>query len=146
MAIGMFFSMMTVLPLQMLPVLVLAIRARANLPFALASCWISNPLTTPALLWMQYSLGSWMRRTLGFPMPDFLHQVTFDIPKVGSINAASFLLGMMTTGVLAAVMAYPVVHGFSMLKPHHLPVRSARQILPKEAAKTKRNACSPAKP
>ena len=121
-AIGAFFSMM-LMPLQMIPAAVLAIRMRANVPFAIAACWITNPVTTAPVLWCQYRLGDWMRDVLGVPMPHFLAKVAFDVPGAGHLNAASFILGMMTSGVLLALLAYPVVHLFSMLMPHHLPVR-----------------------
>lgn len=125
-AIGAFFSMM-LMPLQMIPAALLAIRVRANVPFAIAACWITNPLTTAPVLWCQFRLGDWMRDTLGVPMPHFLAKVAFDVPGAGHLNAASFLLGMMTSGVLLAFLAYPVVHLFSLLMPHHLPVRVKRR-------------------
>ena len=125
-AIGAFFSMM-LMPLQMIPAALLAIRVRANVPFAIAACWITNPLTTAPVLWCQFRLGDWMRDTLGVPMPHFLAKVAFDVPGAGHLNAASFLLGMMTSGVLLAMLAYPVVHLFSLLMPHHLPVRVKRR-------------------
>lgn len=124
-AIGAFFSMM-LMPLQMIPAALLAIRLRANVPFAIAACWITNPLTTAPVLWCQFRLGDWMRDTLGVPMPHFLAKVAFDVPGAGQLNAASYLLGMMASGVLLAFLTYPVVHLFSMLMPHHLPARRRR--------------------
>lgn len=125
-AIGAFFSMM-LMPLQMIPAALLAIRVRANVPFAIFACWITNPLTTPPILWLQFRLGDWMRSVLGVPMPQFLGKVAFDVPGVGHLNAASYILGMLSSGVLLALLAYPVVHLFSLMMPHHLPVRGKRE-------------------
>jgi uncharacterized protein (DUF2062 family) len=124
-AIGLFFSVM-LMPFQTLPAAVLAMRFRANVPLAMATTWFSNPLTTPAILFGQVWLGQWMRDTLAVPMPDFLTAVHFQAPGLGMLNAASFILGMLTSGVLLALCAYPLVHLFSALMPHHLPVRTRR--------------------
>ncbi len=126
MAIGMFFSLMP-MPFQSIAATLLAMRFRANIPFAFAACWISNPFTTPAILLGQFFLGDWMRHTLGVPMPHFLAQVQFHVPKIGMFNTASFVLGMIVSGVLAALLSYPIVHAFSAIMPQHLPVRRLRK-------------------
>jgi uncharacterized protein (DUF2062 family) len=130
-AFGLFFSVM-LMPFQSLPAALLAMRFRANIPFAMAATWLSNPFTTPAILFGQFRLGQWMRDTLRVPMPDFLTTVHFHAPGVGTLNAASFILGMISSGVLLALCAYPIVHLFAAVMPHYLPVRSrrARQAKP----------------
>lgn len=126
-AIGMFFSMM-MMPFQMVPAAVFAMRAKANVPFAMAACWITNPITMPGVIFAQYCLGKWLRETVGVPMPDFLVNVALhDIPQVGSVNAASFLLGMLMSGIICALLSFPVVHAFSAIMPHHLPVRKRKR-------------------
>ncbi len=67
-----------------------------------------------------------MRETLGVPMPQFISQVEFAVKGVGVLNAASYILGMITSGVIVALLAYPIVHLFSAIMPHHLPVRRRR--------------------
>jgi uncharacterized protein (DUF2062 family) len=130
MTIGLFFSMM-LMPLQMLPAALIAMRFKANVPFAIAACWVTNPVTTAPVWYGQFRLGQWMRETLLVPMPDFITKVEFEVPGVGLLNAASFILGMITSGVLLAMCAYPLVHLFSAVMPHHLPVR--RRLKPKVA-------------
>ena len=122
MAIGLFFSMM-LMPFQMLPAALIAMRSKANVPFAIAFCWVSNPVSSAPIWYGQFRLGQWMRDSLLVPMPAFITQVQFEIPGVGMINAASFILGMITSGVLLAMAAFPLVHLFSAVMPHHLPVR-----------------------
>lgn len=126
-AIGLFFSMMP-MPFQMVPSALLAMRVRANVPFAMAACWITNPLTAAPVVYGQFALGEWMRHRMGVPMPTFFSHVAFSIPRIGEINAASFILGMITSAVLCALAAYPIVHAFSALMPHHLPVRRKRPL------------------
>ena len=121
-AIGLFFSMMP-MPLQMIPAALLAMRLHANVPFAIAACWVTNPVTIGPVLWGQCKLGQWLRDGLGVPMPHFLTNQAFNVPGVGSLSAASFILGVIASGVLLALCAYPIVHLFSAIMPHHLPVR-----------------------
>lgn len=129
-AIGLFFSMMVVMPFQMVAVALITMRAKANVPLALAACWVSNPVTTGPLVWGQFVLGQWMRDVLGVPMPHFIVQAAFKVPGVGVVNAASFFLGMITSGVVLALLAYPLVHLFSAVMPQHLPVRRHRRCAP----------------
>lgn len=124
-ALGLFFSMM-LMPFQSIPAAILAIRLRANVPIAMAACWITNPITSGPVLLGQLFLGHWLRNTIGVPMPHFLSMVHFEVPGVGSLNAASYILGMITSGVIVALCAYPIVHLFSAIMPHHLPVRTLR--------------------
>ena len=124
-AIGLFFSMM-LMPFQMVPAALIAMRFRANVPFAMAACWITNPVTAGPTLFGQFILGHWMRETLGVPMPHFISQVEFTVKGVGVLNAASDILGMISSGVIVALLAYPIVHLFSAIMPHHLPVRRRR--------------------
>lgn len=125
MAVGLFFSVMLI-PFQTLPAAIFAMRLRGNVPIAMAATWISNPFTTPAILFGQFRLGQWLRDSLAVPMPDFLTSVHFHVAGVGTLNAASFILGMITSGVLLAICAYPLVHLFAAIMPHHLPIRSRR--------------------
>lgn len=124
-AIGLFFSMM-LMPFQMIPAALIAMRLRANVPFAIAGCWITNPITTPPVLYGQFRLGQWLRDSLSVPMPHFLTKVQFDVPGVGQLNAASFILGMIVSGVVVSLCAFPLVHLFSAVMPQHLPVRRRR--------------------
>jgi len=148
-AIGFFFSMMA-MPFQMVAAALTAMRFRGNIPFAVAGCWVSN-LATHIPIWVgQEWLGDWMREKLNFPMPEFLVASSINIPTswenfyeknpvgewmqdtVGialphSLNAASFLLGMMVSGILLAVISYPLVHLFSALMPQFLPVINRRE-------------------
>jgi len=131
-AIGCFFSMLLVLPLQMLFAVVVSMRFRVNVPFAMLACWISNMFTNVPIGLVQVAMGDWMRKNLGIKVPGF-DGVQISLMDV-EVNAASFLLGMIVSGVLLAMAAYPVVHLFSVIMPHHLPVLKRR---PKPVEKIK---------
>ncbi|MES2997298.1 MAG: DUF2062 domain-containing protein [Verrucomicrobiota bacterium] len=121
-AIGLFFSMILI-PFQTVPAALLAMRTKSNVPFTMLACWITNPITSPPIIWLQNHLGRWMIDVLHVPMPDFLaHHTT--VPKVGTLGMDSFLLGMIVSAVILALAAYPIVHLFSAIMPHHLPVRN----------------------
>lgn len=124
--------MLLVLPLQMLFAVVVSMRFRVNVPFAMLACWISNMFTNVPIGLVQVAMGDWMRKNLGIKVPGF-DGVQISLMDV-EVNAASFLLGMIVSGVLLAMAAYPVVHLFSVIMPHHLPVLKRR---PKPVEKIK---------
>ncbi len=55
-AIGVFLAWIP-MPFQMIPAAVLAIWLRLNLPVAVVSVWISNPLTWAPMYWFAYRVG-----------------------------------------------------------------------------------------
>jgi uncharacterized protein (DUF2062 family) len=101
-------------------------RVKANVPIAMAACWLTNPFTAAPTIYGQFRLGQWLRDVLHVPMPDFMTKVQFDVPAVGLLNAGSFILGMISSAVILALLAYPLVHLFSAILPHHLPVRKRK--------------------
>jgi uncharacterized protein (DUF2062 family) len=123
-AIGVFFSMILVLPMQMIFAAVVSMRFRVNVPFAMLACWISNVFTNVPIGLVQVEMGNWMRNTLGIKVPGF-EGVEISFMDV-DFNAASFILGMIVSGVLLALVVYPIVHLFSAIMPHHLPVLKRR--------------------
>lgn len=63
-AVGGFFSQIP-MPLQSLPSVLIAMMLRANLPVAIAGCWISNPVTMAPFIFLQLKIGSIL---IGKPM------------------------------------------------------------------------------
>lgn len=121
-AIGLFFSVIP-MPFQMLPAILLAMTVKGNVPFAIAATWISNPVTAAPIIWSQNAIGRWLIDTCQIPMPGFLGRMSTTVPKVGHLAMDSFLLGVMVSAVVLSLCAYPLVHLFSAVMPHHLPVR-----------------------
>jgi uncharacterized protein len=130
-AIGLFFSMVPMIP-QSIVAAVLAMRVKANVPFAMAACFISNPFTNVPFWIAQIRLGQWFIDVLRLPVPHFLEKAQMTLPGVGSLSVSNFIVGFIAMGVLLALAAYPLVHLFSAILPHHLPVRrrAAAVMLP----------------
>jgi uncharacterized protein len=121
-AIGLFFSMMPMIP-QSICAAILAMRVKVNIPFAMAACFISNPFTNVPFWIAQIRLGQWLIDVLSLPVPHFLAKAHTTLPGVGSMSVSNFIVGFIAMGVILALSAYPIVHLFSALLPHHLPVR-----------------------
>lgn len=133
-AIGLFFSMVPVIP-QSIVAAIVAMRARANVPLAMAACFISNPFTNVPFWIAQVRLGQWLIDVLSLPVPPFLAKGQAHLPGVGAISVSNFIVGFVAMGVLMGLAAYPIVHLFSAVLPHHLPVRRKRLETPPKGAK-----------
>lgn len=125
-AIGLFFAMMPMMPQSILAAII-AMRSKVNVPFAMAACMISNPLTNVPIWLAQIRLGQWLIDMLSLPVPSFLARAHMDMPGVGSMSVSNFIVGFLAMGVLLALSAYPLVHLFSAILPHHLPVLRRRR-------------------
>lgn len=125
-SIGLFFSMVPFIP-QSIFAAILAMRAKVNVPFAMAACFVSNPFTNVPFWYAQIHMGQWLINVLSLPV--LPGQIT--LPIVGIVSASNFIVGFVAMGALLALSAYPLVHLFSAILPHYLPVhrrgvRSAR--------------------
>lgn len=124
-AIGFFFSMMPMIP-QSLFAAIFAMRAKVNVPFAVGACFITNPFTNVPIWIAQIRFGQWLIDVLSLPVPGFLAGAHINMPGLGSLSVANFIVGFLSMGVVFALAAYPLTHLFSALLPHHLPVRRAK--------------------
>jgi len=95
-------------PGQMLIAAALAIMVRANLPLAVMTVWITNPITMPPIFYSCYRLGLWL---LGRPVPGagFQPSLEWFWEQLNSIWQP-FLLGCFVVGTIAAVTAFLAVH------------------------------------
>jgi uncharacterized protein len=134
-AIGLFFSMIPLIP-QSIFAAIIAMRVRVNVPFAMAACFISNPFTNLPFWAAQIQLGQWLIDTFSLPIPHYFDKATIELPKFGPVSVSNFTVGFVGLGVLMALVAYPLVHLFSAILPHHLPVRK-RNHKPAGQAKPK---------
>lgn len=119
-AAGLFFSMIP-MPFQMVPAALIAARFRGNVPIAMGSCWLTNPVTQAPIMWFQFQLGEWLREGLHIPTPAFLSGASLNLPGIGTLNPGDFVLGFITCAVVLALAAFPLTHLFSLLMPRLLP-------------------------
>lgn len=118
MAIGLFFGMLPMLP-QSLFAAITAMKFRVNVPFAVAATWLSNPLTNVPIWAAQLWLGNRLQEWLSLPEPEILG--THTVRGLGLVHAGNFMLGAGVSGLLLGMLAFPLVHLFSAVMPHHLP-------------------------
>jgi uncharacterized protein len=57
--VGLFWGFIP-MPMQMLAVILTIPLLRFNVPLAISMVWLSNPLTMPAMYYMEYLTGNWL--------------------------------------------------------------------------------------
>jgi len=57
--VGLFWGFIP-MPMQMLAVVMTTPLMRFNVPLAISMVWLSNPLTMPAMYYMEYLTGNWL--------------------------------------------------------------------------------------
>ncbi|MEY8767933.1 DUF2062 domain-containing protein [Francisella philomiragia] len=103
-----FFWMMIPLPLQMTPVVISAIILRANIPIAISTVWISNPLTWVPMYLGNYIFGCFL---LGEQV-DISNWETFGSYMLNHLHEfwKPLYLGSFVAGLLVASAGYIAVH------------------------------------
>lgn len=93
--IGLFMAFMPI-PLQMVVAALAAIWLRANLPLAVALCWITNPLTFAPIFYLAYRVGA---ATLGVSVEEVEFSLTWEWLTQGLLLIwQPFLLGCFLCG------------------------------------------------
>ena len=89
------------LPIQMPIACGLALLLRCNLPLAASLCWVSNPFTLPAMVYLGFKLGAWM---LGRPPLDLPEEISVSalLGQLGEIGFP-FLLGSISAGLISGL-------------------------------------------
>ena len=116
-SIGLFCAMLPI-PFQTLLAALACMRARVNIPIAMATCWISNPITHPPLIVLQLNLGNWIREKVNIPLPfdNPMHIKFLGLNITGS--PADFVTGFLIMGAALSILAYPIVYSISAFFPH----------------------------
>ncbi len=123
-SIGLFCAMLPI-PFQMILAALACMRAKANIPMAMAACWVSNPFTQVAIWLSQEKLGDWIREKTALSVPHFMdvERTVFNT----TLNLGSFTVGFFIMGVILSILAYPIVYGISIFLPNkgkpHVSVR-----------------------
>lgn len=102
-AIGLFVAMIPI-PMQMLAAALMAIPLNANLPISVGLVWVTNPITTPPVLYANYKLGAWLLDTPAMQMPD---NISFRwVIEVTTHHWQPLYLGSFVMGALLAALGY----------------------------------------
>ncbi|MBK8181888.1 MAG: DUF2062 domain-containing protein [Candidatus Competibacteraceae bacterium] len=106
-AVGAFYAFVPV-PWQSLLAAITAAWLRFNLPVAVAMVWISNPLTIPPIMVINYRFGAWL---LGKPPRDWTFEPSLDwlLSQAGDLGLP-LLAGSMAVAVLAGIGTFAVAH------------------------------------
>lgn len=100
-AVGGFFSQIP-MPLQSVPAVLIAILLRANIPVALAGCWITNPITVAPFIYLQLVIGSFL---LGRPgVDEQFHEM--GLTEILKSAPAVLLLGGTVMGAAVAALSH----------------------------------------
>lgn len=107
------------MPFQTLAAAAIATRAKVNIPFTIAACFVTNPLTEIPIRATQLRFGRWLRENLDIT-----------VPRIGDASVpegfSDFIIGFLMLGILLALISYPLVHLFSAIMPNHLPIKRHR--------------------
>ena len=116
-SVGLFCAMLPI-PFQTLISALGAMRTKANIPVAMAACWVTNPFTHPPLIAFQIYLGGWLRQYININLPfDKPAKISFLGMKVQG-SPADFTVGFLTTAIILSILAYPIVYAISAFLPN----------------------------
>lgn len=102
------------LPIHMATAALLAIWWRANLPVALASVWISNPVTIPPQFYLAYKTGAYL---LHQPQNNFAFELSMHwVREEFAALWQPLLLGCLVCGLITATLGWLAVRIFWRLQ------------------------------
>lgn len=106
-ALGLFWAFIPV-PFQMAGSALMALWLRVNLPIAIATVWITNPLTMGPIFYAEFRLGAWLMDT---PPTGFRFELSFDWIVGGLIHIwQPMLLGTLIFSVVSSIVGYIVLN------------------------------------
>ena len=125
-SVGLFCAFIPV-PFQMIFAACVALMMRINLPLAVATVWITNPITIPPIFFFAYLVGAW---TLGIPAGDFNFELSIDWLQNGFVLIwKPLLLGCLICGTVSAILGNIIVRVLWRLHIiRHLQNRKLRRL------------------
>lgn len=141
-AIGLFVSQLP-MPGQMLLAGIWSVFFRANIPIALAACWVTNPITQLPIMLVQESFGGFLRDSLHIPIHPIFEKIKISLGFFPGwegkfLNGGSFILGFLSMGFLLFILAFPAVYLFSAMMPKILPKTRYQRAKAKVIARQKK--------
>ena len=97
---------MAPMPMQMLPAAACAIGLRGNIALAIGGVWLTNPLTWPPIIYLQYRLRAIL---LGRPPMEGLELSFAGAMRVLQNSFTPLLVGAAITGAAAAPLVWLIV-------------------------------------
>ena len=101
--VGLFIALLP-LPGQTVIALLIALLLRVNVPIAVATTWVTNPVTMGPLFYWEYSLG---RLILDIPPRNFIVELSWDWVTSGFLAIwKPLLLGSFISATIVASISY----------------------------------------
>jgi uncharacterized protein (DUF2062 family) len=95
------------LPIHLPTVTILALLLQVNIPVALATVFVSNPLTMVPQYYLCYWVGS---RILGTRVQEFAFEMSWQWIQTDLLTIwKPFLLGCLVSGIVAAILGYVIL-------------------------------------
>jgi uncharacterized protein (DUF2062 family) len=107
MAWGTFAGFLPV-PGQSILAVLLCYALRGNIATAVLATFLSNPLTTPAIWWLQFKLGRWLLPLLRWMETDEYREAGRSVIRYGFTFGKPFLLGSVVSSIVLGLVAYPL--------------------------------------
>jgi len=125
MAVGIFVSIMPIIPFQTLVAIGLAFIVRGSKSAAFLGTWLSNPLTIPLVYYVNYKLGCIL---LGYQAT--LKSIAFDsfseLMELGVEVASAMMVGGAVIGAVLGMAAYFLtLRGFIVIRRQSRQKRNA---------------------
>lgn len=127
-AAGLFVSMLPI-PGQMILAGLMSVKLRANVPLAIAACWVTNPITQAPIILFQKRFGDKLREWLSIPIHPELEKLKW-VP-----GALSFVIGVVASALLLSLAGYLIVYLLSALVPKLIPKNRYRRAKAKVMAR-----------
>jgi uncharacterized protein len=140
--IGLFVAMLPI-PGQMILAALGAMKMRANVAIAIASCWVTNPISQLPIMLFQERFGDFLRDSLHIPIHPILEKIQVPLSFIpgmegASLNGGSFILGFLSLGFLLFILAFPIVYFLSALMPRLIPKSRYQRAKAKVIARQKK--------
>ncbi|MBI5450777.1 MAG: DUF2062 domain-containing protein [Gammaproteobacteria bacterium] len=105
-AIGLFIAFLP-LPFHMLLAAALAVMLRVNIPLAVATVWINNPVTIAPVFYFAYHAGAWIMQIAPHDVP---FEMTFNwLTTTFARIWQPFLIGCLLLSLVSAILGYLLV-------------------------------------
>jgi uncharacterized protein (DUF2062 family) len=102
-SLGLFWTFIPI-PTQMLFSAACAILLRVNIPVAVATVWITNPITVPPIFYFCYRIGAWV---MGVEADRFAFELSFDwlFKEIGTLWQP-LIVGCLIVSTVSATVGY----------------------------------------
>ena len=137
-AVGLFWAF-TPIPFQMLPAALFCFLVGGNLPLAIIFVWLTNPLTLPPILYLEYRIGQYVYSLFSAVEQTIAEQSNIYSAFAGGLRYV--LMGSLVVSSLMMILGFCLMHlAFELSERQHRTARRkhSRPQAPTEVASDSR--------